>query len=89
MCIIVHHLCVLVLSEIDGVEAVFILFNLSLISLVRNFNFCNKSAWGYRREEKFTHTRCRKMCMRVSVNSLVCACVSVCACVFLACSMCS
>lgn len=35
------YLCFAVLSEIDRVETVFILFNFSLISLVRNFNLCN------------------------------------------------
>lgn len=52
------YLCVLFfLSEIDRVKTVFILFNSSLISLVRNFNFCNKSASGHRSEEKLTHAR--------------------------------
>lgn len=57
----------------------FILFNLSLISPVWNFNSCNKSASGYRGEEKFSHTHnAEKRHLCVSVNSLVCACVSVC-----------
>lgn len=75
-------LCVLVLSEIDRWETVFILFNLSLISLVRNFNFCNKSVRGYRREEKSTYARCKKrkknVYVFVLVNSPVCARLSMC-----------
>lgn len=51
----------------------FILFNLSLISLVWNFNSCNKSASGYGGD---LYTQCRqKVCE--CVHSLIGACVSV------------
>lgn len=49
-----------------------------LISLVRNFNFCNKSALGYRKKEKFTHMRYMKMCMRVCELIPRCVCAFVC-----------
>lgn len=76
------YLCFAVLSEIDRVETVFILFNFSLISLVRNFNLCNKSASGCRRQRN-SYTRDIEECVCVLVNSLVCAVhICVCGCLF-------
>lgn len=83
------YLCFAVLSEIDRVETVFILFNFSLISLVRNFNLCNKSASGCRRQRN-SYTRDIEECVRLSEfpgvrRAYLCVWVSVC--VFLACSV--
>lgn len=86
VCVCLHetaymvYLCVVVLSEIDRIEIAFILFNLSLISLVRNFNLCNKSALGYRGEKKLTQADEKCLCVCVLVNSLVCALECVCVC---------